>query len=362
MPRPILATIDIDAMRHNLARARQLAGHRKVWAVVKANAYGHGLERAVRGFAEADGLALLDLDEARRARAAGWQKPILLLEGFFEPADLEIIDALQLTTVVHQVEQIDMLAAGRPNAPIDVYLKLQTGMNRLGFDAESSAALEALRRLQSLPQVKLVALAMHFANADRLADGPAQPEEQWRRFDAIARHWRGPICVANSAALFLRPEIGGDAVRPGIVLYGGTPQVGVAAAHFDLRAAMGLQSRVISVQQIRRGASVGYGSRWTAAHDTWLGVVACGYADGYPRAAPDGTPVLVDGARVPLVGRVSMDMLTVDLSELPQAGVGAAVELWGEHLPIDEVAERAGTIGYELMCGLAPRVPVTEAP
>ena len=362
MPRPILATIDIDAMRHNLARARQLAGRRQVWAVVKANAYGHGLERAVRGFALADGLALLDLDEARRARAAGWQKPILLLEGFFEPADLEIVEAMRLTTVVHHVEQIDMLAASRPKAPIDVCLKLQTGMNRLGFDAETPAALDALQRLQSLPQVKLVALAMHFANADRLADGPVRPDEQWRHFDAIARRWHGPVCVANSAALFLRPEIGGDAVRPGIVLYGGTPQVGVPAAQFALRAAMSLQSRLIAVQQIRRGASVGYGSRWTAARDTRLGVVACGYADGYPRAAPDGTPVLVDGARAPLVGRVSMDMLTVDLTELPQADVGAAVELWGADLPVDEVGERAGTIGYELMCGLAPRVPVTEAP
>jgi alanine racemase len=358
MPRPIVATIDLAALRHNLAVARRHAGRRRVWAVVKANAYGHGLERTLPGFAEADGLALLDLEEAARARAWGWRKPILLLEGVFAPADLRQVEQLRLTTVVHSSAQIDMLAAHRPGVPVDVYVKVNTGMNRLGFPPAATAA--ALARLHALAGVRVAALMTHFANADR-DDAEAEPgpmSAQLQRFGQACAGWRGERCLANSAALLLHPQVGGDAVRPGIALYGATPMVGRSAAAFGLRPAMTLTARVLSVQRVASGAAVGYGSRWRAARDALIGVLACGYADGYPRVAPDGTPVWVGGQRVPLIGRVSMDMITVDLTDTPQVQVGDEAELWGANVPVDEVAEASGTVGYELLCALAPRVPV----
>ena len=361
MPRPILATIDLDALRHNLAVARRHAGGRRIWAVVKANAYGHGLQRALRGFADADGLALLDLDEAARARDGGWARPILLLEGFFTAADLAAVDQLRLTTVVHHRAQVAMLADFAPRAPIDVYVKVNTGMNRLGFAPGEAAGI--VEQLTRLPGVQVAALMMHFANADRdgADEGPVPVAEQLRMFEAACRGWNGPRCVANSAALFLQPQAGGDAVRPGIALYGATPMAGRTAASFGLRPAMSLTARVLSVQQLAAGESVGYGSRWTAARRSRIGVLACGYADGYPRVAPDGTPVWAGGQRVPLVGRVSMDMITVDLTDAPSVDVGADAELWGRHIAVDEVAEACGTVGYELLCALAARVPVREA-
>jgi alanine racemase len=357
MPRPIKAVIHLPALRHNLAVARRHAAGRKLWAVVKANAYGHGIERVLPAFAGADGLALLDLAEAQRARAAGWLKPILLLEGFFLPGDLELVERLQLTTVVHGAAQLEMLERHRAAAPIEVYLKCNTGMNRLGFAADD--APRALARLAALPQVTVRALMTHLANADRnpAADGPVAVAEQLQRFAQIAPQWPGERSVANSAALVGLPAMG-DSVRPGIALYGGAPVAGQSAAGFDLRAAMSLRSQVLAVQQIELGAATGYGSRWVARRASRIGVVACGYADGYPRVAPDDTPVAVDGQTAPLIGRVSMDLITIDLTDLPQAGVGSTVELWGAQVPIDSVAERAGTVGYELMCALAPRVPV----
>ncbi len=360
MPRPILATIDLAALRHNLAQARARAGRRRIWAIVKANAYGHGIERAVRAFADADGLGLLDLAEAQRARDAGWRKPILLLEGFFEPADLAAVDALRLTTVVHGFEQIGMLERHRPPQPIDVYLKLNTGMNRLGFGAAD--APRALARLQALPHVRVVSLMTHLANAERddARLGRAAPAEQLRAFEALSAGWRGECCLANSAALFLRPAIGGDAVRPGIALYGATPDATVSAASLGLRPAMTLRSRLIGIQHLQAGDAVGYGSHFVAPRAMRIGVVACGYADGYPRHAPNATPVAVDGARVGTVGRVSMDMLCVDLTDAPAARVGSEVELWGARIPVDEVAAAAGTVGYQLLCALAQRVPVLE--
>jgi alanine racemase len=361
MPRPILATIDLAALRHNLAVARRHAGARKVWAVVKADAYGHGLERALRGFAEADGLALLDLDEAARARAAGWTRPILLLEGSFGAADLDTVEELRLTAVVHHEAQVGMLEKFRPRAPVDVYVKVNSGMNRLGLAPARTAAV--MQRLAKLPGVRVAALMTHFANADRddAQTGPAAVAAQLHLFDEACRGWTGARCVANSAALLLHPQVRGDAVRPGIALYGASPMSGRAADTFGLRPAMTLATRVLSVQRLAAGEPAGYGSRWTAARPSRIGVLACGYADGYPRSAPDGTPVWAGGRRVPLAGRVSMDMITVDLTDAPQVEVGDEAELWGAQIPVDEVAERSGTIGYELLCALAPRVPVAEA-
>jgi alanine racemase len=361
VPRPILATVHLAALRANLAAARERARGRFVWAVVKANAYGHGLERAVRAFAAADGLALLDLAEAQRARDAGWSKPILLLEGFFEPGDVEAVAALQVTPVIHCREQVDMLERAALARPLDVHFKINTGMNRLGFGADDAPA--AYERLKALPMVRELTLMMHFANADRAADvaGAVDPGEQLALFTRVTAAWRERRSLANSAALFLRPEIGGDSVRPGIALYGAATDEVHSAARLGVQPAMTLSARLIAVQQVSAGHAVGYGSRFVAPCAMRIGVVACGYADGYPRHAPDGTPVIVDGVRVPLVGRVSMDMITVDLGDAPQAVVGSPVELWGKRLPIDEVANAAGTVGYELMCALAQRVPVVEA-
>jgi alanine racemase len=360
MPRPIRATIDLSALQHNLSVARRHAATRHVWAVVKANAYGHGIETAEQAFQLADGLALLDLDEAQRARAAGWIKPILLLEGFFEPKDLAVVERLGLTVVVHHADQVKMLEQHSARGePIGVYLKLNTGMNRLGFDdAVQAHAIRA--RLEALAHVRIDALMTHLANADRLDPhrGPASVEEQVQRFHEMCAGWRGPTSLANSAALFFHPSVGGDTVRPGIVLYGAAPDPTHVAAALQLRPAMKLASRLIATQSIGAGTPVGYGAQYVAQRALKIGVVACGYADGYPRHAPSGTPVSVLGVRVPSVGRVSMDMLCVDLTGVPHAEAGAAVELWGAQIPIDEVAAAAGTVGYELMCALAQRVPV----
>ncbi|MGE5714614.1 MAG: alanine racemase [Betaproteobacteria bacterium] len=358
MPRPIRALVSLDAMRHNLAAARARAAGRKVWAVVKANAYGHGIERAVQGFADADGLALIDLDEARRARAAGWSRPILLLEGLFDGPDVAAARTLALTVVVHHEEQVRLLETAPPGAPIGVHIKLNTGMNRLGFAPGEFAA--ARTRLARLPSVRIDGLSMHFANSDRLdaQAGPVSMAEQLARFEAACRDLPEPRCISNSAALFLHPPVSDAWVRPGIALYGATPAAERPAAELGLRPVMTLTSRLLAVRTVQAGGAVGYGSRFVARRPTRIGVVACGYADGYPRHAPDGTPVAVAGRRVPMAGRVSMDMITVDLSDAPEAQVGSPVELWGDEIPIDEVATMAGTVGYELMCALAPRVPV----
>lgn len=357
MPRPLVATIDLAAMRHNLHVARTHAPGSKVWAVIKADAYGHGLARGMRAFAEADGLALVELDRAVRLREMGWQKPILLLEGFFEPADLSIVAEHGLQVAIHCAEQIDMIERAQLASPIDVHLKMNSGMNRLGFKPE--VYREAYTRLNGIPAIRNISLMMHFANADDASNKGMPMAEQVRRFREAAEGLPGELSLANSAANLMYPELAADWVRPGIMLYGGTPG-GRSAAEFGLRAAMTLESEIIGVQRIAPGDAVGYGSRFIADRPMTIGVVACGYADGYPRHAPNGTPVVVDGYRTGMVGRVSMDMLAVDLTTIPGARVGSKVVLWGDALPIDEVATAAGTIGYELMCALAPRVRVVE--
>jgi alanine racemase len=345
-------------MQHNLALAKSRLPRAKMWAIVKADAYGHGLARALRGFEAADGMGLVELDRAIRLRELGWRKPVLLLEGFFEARDLAEVAAHRLQVAVHCNEQIEMLERARPAQPIDVHLKMNSGMNRLGFAPDAFRA--AWRRLRGTPAVGNVALMTHFANADDSDNARLPPAEQLRRFNAAAEGLPGERSLANSAALLLRDDAAADWARPGIMLYGATPGA-KSAQEFGLRPAMTLSSEIIGIQQIAAGAALGYGSRFVAERPMKIGVVACGYADGYPRHAPDGTPLLVDGVRTRLVGRVSMDMITVDLSEIPQARIGSPVILWGEGMPIDEVAQAAGTIGYELMCALAPRVRVVEA-
>lgn len=361
MPRPITATIHIEAMQHNLARARACAPGAKVWGVLKANGYGHGLERAMRGLAAADGLALIEPDNAVRLRELGWQGPILLLEGPFDAADIAMMAQHDVNGAIHSEAQLALLEAARPARPLNLHLKMNTGMNRLGFMPDAFAAAHA--RLRALPHVGEITLMTHFANADEAAHPRLSLHEQVRRFREGSKGLPGPVSLANSAGTFKMPELGdelaSDWIRPGIMLYGGTPG-GKSAEAFGLKPAMTLASEIISIQEIGAGDCVGYGSRFQADGPMRIGVVACGYADGYPRHAPQDTPVLVDGVRTRLVGRVSMDMLTVDLAGVPDARVGSRVVLWGEGMPIDEVAEASGTIGYELMCALARRVQVVE--
>lgn len=361
MPRPILATIHPDALRHNLARMRAAAPDAKVWAVVKANAYGHGIERVYDALRAADGFALLDLQEAERVRALGWRGPILLLEGVFEPRDLELCSRLNLWHAVHCDEQIDWLAAHKTQVPHRVFLKLNSGMNRLGFTLPRYRA--AWARLDALPQVEEISFMTHFSDAD----GPRGIAHQLRAFEEATRDLPGERTLSNSAAALRHsddPRVRGDWIRPGIAVYGSAPDFPQHdIARWDLQPTMTLASRLIGVQQLQAGESVGYGSSFTADAPIRIGVVACGYADGYPRHCSTGTPVLVDGVRTRLIGRVSMDMLAVDLTPVPQAGFGTPVTLWGRAgngavLAIDEVAASAGTLGYELMCAVAPRVPV----
>ncbi|GIZ51509.1 alanine racemase [Noviherbaspirillum aridicola] len=329
----------------------------KVWAVVKANAYGHGLERAMRAFDDADGLAMIETEAAARLRELGWQKRLLLLEGFFDASDLPLLSRLKIDTAVHCDEQIDMLARAEPGMKVDVHLKMNSGMNRLGFTP--AAFRGAWERLRALPAVGNITLMTHFANADDVLNPGLPLREQLSRFAAGTEGLPGERSLSNSAAVLACRELASHWVRPGIMLYGATPG-GRSAREYGLEPAMTLESEIIGVQQVAAGESIGYGSRFTATAPMTVGVVACGYADGYPRHAPAGTPVIVDGVRTVIAGRVSMDMITVDLTPVPQARVGSRVELWGRSLPIDEVAGAAGTIGYELMCAVAPRVRMAE--
>ena len=361
MPRPIQATIHTAALRHNLATARLAAPDAQVWAVVKANAYGHGIERAFEGLRGADGFALLDLSEAERVRALGWRGPILLLEGVFEPRDLELCSRLNLWHTVHCDEQIDMLAQHKTQEPHRIFLKMNSGMNRLGFSPQRFRS--AWTRLNALPQVDEISLMTHFSDAD----GPKGIAQQMARFEEATRDLPGERSVCNSAATLRHAHaasVKADWIRPGIAVYGSAPDFPEhSAAHWGLRPAMSLNAKIIATQSLAVGDSVGYGSSFVADKAMRVGIVACGYADGYPRLCPTGTPVLVEGARSRTLGRVSMDMLVVDLTDLPQAGMGSGVTLWGQSaqgavLSIDEVAQAAGTVGYELMCALAQRVPV----
>lgn len=352
MSRPIVALIDEAALRGNYAVARQRAGSASVFAVVKANAYGHELAIVAGALTDADGFALLELDAAVGLRQRGLRQPILMLEGFFDPLELPLYVEHGLTAVIHSDEQVQMLRKARLRAPVAVFAKANTGMNRLGFGLRRyPAALDELARCDNVASV--VAMT-HFADAD----GPRGVDWQLERFRTALGNRKLPVSTANSAALLQHPQTGGDWARPGIMLYGASPFTDITAAQLGLRPAMTLRSRLIAVQQLAAGDRVGYAGTHVADKTMRIGVVACGYADGYPRHAPSGTPVLVDGKRTVTVGLVSMDMLCVDLSTLPEAGVGSGAVLWGEGLPVEEVASAAGTVSYELLCARSARVPV----
>ncbi|MFN4329947.1 MAG: alanine racemase [Limnobacter sp.] len=363
MPRPIRAAIQPEALAHNLrVIAARLPG-RTLMPVVKANAYGHGLARVIGGLQAADQLAILELDGALELRRLGWTKPIVLLEGCFGEEDMQAARHAGLDWVIHDHAQLEALRVAMPNWPKEahkprLYLKLNTGMNRLGFDAQgAAAAIELLDKITTSAGWPAPVLMTHFANADShdLMRAHPGPEGQFNALMALKpAHWASSL--ANSAGVFNCPQWAGDVVRPGIAVYGATPGPH-SAADYGLLPAMALTSQIIAVQQVPAGQRVGYGSRWLAQRDSRIAVIACGYADGYPRHAPDGTPVWLQGTMAPVAGRVSMDMMSIDITEIPSAGVGTEVELWGNNLSVDVVAHHCGTIGYELLCAVTPRVP-----
>lgn len=356
MPRPISATLSMSALQNNLQVVRRHSPRSKVWSVVKANAYGHGIARIWQSLQSTDGFALLDFNEAILLRESGWQGPILLLEGFFNAQDLQTVSHYRLTTAIHSDWQLAALAAATVAAPLDVYLKINSGMNRLGF--HPSEVNKVWHQLRTLPQVGEITLMSHFASADSSEGVNGQVD----KIEQSTLGLPGPRSLANSAATLWHPQTHHDWVRPGIILYGASPSGKVEdIAETGLKPVMQLRSEIIAVQSLSVGDRVGYSGRYCAEHEQRIGVVACGYADGYPRHAPSGTPVVVGGVKTVTLGTVSMDMLMVDLTPCLHAQIGTEVELWGNQLPIDEVAASAGTLGYELMTALAPRVPVIVA-
>lgn len=353
MSRPIYTAINRQALTHNLSVIRHMAPDARIWSVVKANAYGHGLLRCYDALVATDGFALLNIEEAVSLRCAGWRGPILLLEGIFRPADLALVEQYQLTITLHSDWQIEALRKARLKTAIDVYIKINTGMNRLGFPAEQTQHI--WQRLADLPNVAGKTLMTHFAQAEHHA-GIALPFDCFQNSSAGIEAARS---VANSAAILWHPQTHLQWIRPGIILYGASPSGHYKdIADTGLQPAMSLCSEIIAIQSIEQGARVGYGGRYQASAAQRIGIVACGYADGYPRSAPSGTPAAVDGIRTQTLGTVSMDMLAVDLTPCPTAKIGSQVELWGEKVAIDDVATMAGTLGYELMCAITARVPI----
>ncbi|MBL5882762.1 catabolic alanine racemase DadX [Lelliottia aquatilis] len=353
MSRPILAQLDLQALKNNLQIVRRAAPGSRVWSVVKANGYGHGIESIWSALSATDGFALLNLEEAILLRERGWKGPILLLEGFFHADELPLLDKYRLTTSVHSNWQIKALQNAKLHAPLDIYLKVNSGMNRLGFQPDRVHTVwQQLRALKNVGEMTLMA---HFADAEK----PDGIDDAMLRINQAAEGLDCARSLSNSAATLWHPEAHYDWVRPGIILYGASPSgQWQDIANSGLKPVMTLRSEIIGIQTLKAGDTVGYGSRYRSTGEQRIGIVAGGYADGYPRIAPTGTPVWIDGVRTGTVGTVSMDMMAIDLTPCPQAGIGSPVELWGNEVKVDDVAAAAGTVGYELLTALAPRVPV----
>jgi alanine racemase len=350
-------TIDLTALRHNLARVRAAAPGCRVAAALKANAYGHGLLRAARVLDDADSFAVARCDEALALREAGINKPILVLEGFLQPEEIDICRQHQLQAAIHHESQLRMLELATAGKPLDLWLKIDTGMHRLGFAPTQVAA--TLQRLAACPNAASnPRLMSHLARADERTHPFTQ--QQLATFQAVTQGVTTERSLANSGGILGWPDTHFDWVRPGIMLYGCSPFSDSLGVEERLRPVMTLASRLIAVQQYPAGDTVGYGGSWRCPRDSRIGVAAIGYGDGYPRHAPSGTPVLVNGQRAPLVGRVSMDMITIDLTDHPNAHVGDCVVLWGHDLPAEEIARYTATITYDLFCKITPRVRVIE--
>ena len=358
MTRPARVSIDPDALRHNLARCRQYAPDSRIMAIVKADAYGHGIARVAGALADADGFGVACVEEARQLREAGASARILLLEGPCCADELTVIRQLRLDAVIHHEDQLDMLDANSAGAPVNVWLKIDSGMHRLGFAPEHFAGLWA--RLKQHPGVAdNIRLISHLACANEPDN--AMTREQLEVFLQTTRGYPAENSIANSAAIIGWPQCHLDWVRPGLMLYGASPLDGARAAEFDLRPVMSLQSALIAVKRLRRGDPVGYGASWRCPEDMPVGIVAAGYGDGYPRHAGSGTPVLVNGKTCALIGRPSMDMLTLDLRSCPDARPGNPVLLWGQGLPVEETAAHANAIPHQLLCGVSKRLAYVES-
>ena len=356
MRRVARATVDTAALQHNLAEVRRRAPGARVMAVIKANAYGHGLVGCARALRQADALAVARVEEAVALRQAGLENPVVLLEGVLDADQLPLASALGLEIVVHSPEQLAMLEAAELERPVQAWLKLDTGMNRLGFPPEAARVVTA--RLAACGSVRSgLRLMTHLACADERDQEVTN--KQLRRFADAVSDLPGERSVANSAALLWRSDSHAEWVRPGLMLYGASPFSDQSGADLGLRPAMELMSTVIALREVRRGDRVGYGGVWTAREDSRLAILGIGYGDGYPRHLGSGAPVLVHGRRAPLAGRISMDMIAVDITRIPGVRVGDEVSLWGAGLPVEELAQMAGTIPYELLCGVTQRVGVT---
>lgn len=357
MSRATAATIHLGALRHNLATLKGLAGNARVMAVVKADGYGHGLERVARALQEADAFGVACIADGQRLRAAGMNHRIVVLSGIDEAADIAEMHRLGLESAIHHEAQIDWLAADTDPRPLRVWLKIDSGMHRLGFSPRHVLAARA--RLLTLANVDPdIGLMTHFANSDEFED--AQTANQIACFESLAANLPGDRSLSNSAGVLGWPQARGQWVRPGGLLYGISVVAGKCGRDFGFRPAMTLSSKLVAINQVGKGEAVGYAATWTCPEDMAVGVVQIGYGDGYPRSARDGTPVLVNGRRAPIVGRVSMDLITIDLRGQRDARVGDPVTLWGPDLPVEEVAGHAGTIGYELVCGMTRRVRFLE--
>ncbi|MDB6164297.1 MAG: alr [Xanthomonadaceae bacterium] len=358
MPRPTAATIHTDALRHNLAQVRQRAPRSRVMAVVKADGYGHGLERVARALSGADAFGVAALSDAERLRAAGLSQPIVLLSGFDAADDIPQLRQLNVETVVHHGTQLNMLEQASAVGPIRCWLKIDTGMHRLGFAPEE--VRDAYARLLAMPAVDPdVVLMNHFASSDEFDN--RQTRHQLQVFADATAGLPGARSLANSAAVLGWPDAHADWVRPGGALYGISVVGGTTGGDFGLRPAMTLETRLIAVNRIRKGERIGYSATWECPEDMPVGVAAIGYGDGYPRHVPAGTPVLIGSAQAQIIGRVSMDLMTIDLRGHPAAQPGDRVVLWGEGLPVEAVASAAGTIGYEPVCSITRRVRFIEA-
>ena len=362
MARPTTVTIHPDALRHNLGEMRKRAPESRVMAVVKADGYGHGLERVARTLSDADAFGVAALSDAERLRKAGLTQPIVLLSGFDVVEDLAQLRQLDVETVIHHRSQLRMLEQADIGTPIRCWLKLDSGMHRLGLAPDEFR--EAHARLLVMPTVaNEIVLMNHFASSDEFggtADSGRQTREQIRVFAEATAGLPGLRSLANSAAVLGWPQAHADWVRPGGALYGISVVAGKSGSDFGLRPAMTFATRLLAVKPVAKGERIGYSATWECPQDMPVGVAAVGYGDGYPRAVPSGTPVLVNGRRAEIVGRVSMDLMAIDLRGQPDAKVGDPVVLWGEGLPVETIADAAGTIGYEPVCSITRRVNFLE--
>ncbi len=353
MTRRAIMHINSDALLHNFHRVREIAPQSKIVAMVKANAYGHGLSHITKLLNEADAFGVACLEEARIISGSGiTQKPIVIMVGFFTSMELDEISRINCEIVIHQQGQIETLKAINLNSPINVWLKVNTGMNRLGFlPGDVKTVYNELRQLKNVRDIRLMT---HFSDAD----DPTNPKtkHQIESFNVVTKDFSGERSLANSAGILAFPESYADWVRPGLMLYGVSPVIGKSAADFNLKPVMTLSSEIMSIRKCKKGDEVGYDSAFVCPEDMPIGIVALGYGDGYPWQTSEKTPILVDNHECCLAGRVSMDMLAIDLRNYPAAKIGDRVVLWGDGLPVERIAACAGTISYELLCGIARRV------